>query len=142
MRQRPLLWIWDDLPPSSGPPYPQAWPRAGQQEMLAFLRSARDTKAKILLISRSDEQAWLGDLATRTALPPMSASESSLLMRAVAARNGINFVGLDPSSPALTATGGNPRAVIDLADRAFRAGCGTSDEVENFAAGTAIGQDV
>ena len=70
MRQRPLLWIWDDLPPSADSPHPADRSDGGQQELLAFLRSARDTRAKILLISRSDEQDWLGDLPARIPAAP------------------------------------------------------------------------
>jgi hypothetical protein len=58
MRQLPLLWILDDLghmPDPSSQTSDQA--PAGRQELLRLLRSARDTKAKLLLISRQDEQA-------------------------------------------------------------------------------------
>jgi hypothetical protein len=137
LRQRPLLWIWDDLgsvPALAGHP-PGVFPDA-QQYLLAFLRTARDTKAKILLISRTEEQAWLKDLPARVLLPPMPASEAALLVRAIAARNGVSLTGLGPSSTLLTAADGNPRAITDLAERAFRAGCTTSSELETFLAGT------
>ena len=143
MRQRPLLWIWDD-PPSASPPVPADRSDGGQQELLTFLRSARDSRAKILLISRSDEQDWLGDLPARIPLPPMPAAESSLLVRAVAASNGLDLdldlTSLIPSSAALTALGGNPRAIMDLTGRAFRAGCTTSDELSDYVAQAAVRQ--
>ena len=88
----------------------------------------------MLLISRSDEQAWLGDLPARVLLPPMPASECSLLVQAAAARNGADLTGLGASSPALKSIGGNPRAIMGLMDRAFRAGCATSAELEAFVA--------
>ena len=137
LRQRPLLWIWDDLGSLPG----AAGHQPGvvldvRQDLLAFLRAARDTKAKILLISRSDERAWLGDLPARIPLPPMSASDAALLVRAIAARNGVNLTALGPSSPVLAATGGNPRAITDLVERALRAGCTISRELENFLAET------
>lgn len=138
IRQRPLLWIWDDLPPSAGPSHPTDRSGGGQQELLAFLRSARDTRAKILLLSRSDERDWLGDLPARIPLPPLPASESSLLVRAVAASNGLDLTSLGPSSAALTALGGNPRAIMDLTGRAFRAGCTTSDELSDYVAQAAV----
>jgi CHAT domain-containing protein len=55
MRQVPLLWIWDDL----GDPSPE-WP-----ELLNLVRAAPGTKAKLLLISRHDQRAELGDLPVR-----------------------------------------------------------------------------
>ena len=133
MRQRPLLWIWDDLPPSAGH-HPADRSHGGRQDLLAFLRAARDSKAKVLLISCTDEQDWLGDLPARIPLPAMPAPDASLLVRAVAASNGLNLTGFGPSSAALTALGGNPRAIIDLTGRAFRAGCTTSDDLSDCVA--------
>jgi hypothetical protein len=132
MRQRPLLWIWDDLLPRASSPHPADRSDGGQQELLAFLRFARDTRAKILLISRTEEQDWLGDLPARIALPPLPASESSLLVRAVAASNGLDLTSLGPSSAALSALGGNPRAIIDLTGRAFLEGCTSGDELSDY----------
>ena len=131
MRQMPLLWIWDDLTPLASRRGPTS---ATQDELLDFLRSARSTQAKMLLVSCGDEQSFLGDLPARVLLPPMPASESSLLVRAAAARNGADLTGLGASSPALNSIGGNPRAIMSLMDRAFRAGCATSAELEAFVA--------
>jgi hypothetical protein len=142
LRERPLLWIWDDLGSLPGPAgHPPGVVPDARRDLLAFLRAARDTKAKILLISRTEEQAWLGDLPARILLPPMPGSEAALLVRSIAARNGVSLTGLGPSSPVLTAAGGNPRTITDLAERAFRAGCTTSSELETFLAETAIRQD-
>ena len=133
MRQRPLLWIWDDLDAvTAAAGHLPGAPEAGRQALLAFLRAARDTRAKILLISRGEEQAWLGDLPARVALPPLPAAEATLLIRAIAASHGVSLAGPAPSSQALTATGGNPRMITGLAQRALRAGCVTSEELEKF----------
>jgi hypothetical protein len=141
IRQRPLLWIWDDLLPSAGPPHLAGRSDGGQQELLAFLRSARDTRARILLLSRSDEQDRLGDLPVRIPLPPMPPSESSLLVRAVAASNGLDLTSLGPSSAVLAALGGNPRAIMDLTGRAVRAGCTTGDELSDYVVRAVARQD-
>ncbi len=61
MRQRPLLWIWDDLDALTG---------HDPRDLVAIIRSVPDTKAKLLLVSRGDEQSWLGDLPTRIPMPP------------------------------------------------------------------------
>jgi hypothetical protein len=142
LRRRPLLWIWDDLGsvPGLADRPPGALPVA-RRDLLAFLRTTRDTKAKILLISRAEEQAWLGDVPARVPLPPMPASDAVLLVRAIAARNGVSLSSLGPSSRVLVATGGNPKTITDLVEQAFLAGCATASELEDFLAETAIGQD-
>jgi hypothetical protein len=143
MRQRALLWIWDDLPPTvETPGHPPGAQSAGRRELLEFLQSARDAKAKILLVSRSDERPWLGDLTARILIPPMIATERTLLARAAASRNGVDLAGMGPSSPAVTAMGGNPRDIIELMGQAFRAGCTNNAEVEAFLAhgGVAVQQ--
>lgn len=86
MRQMPMLWILDDLQAVSGSPgHPPAWAPEGRQELLTFLRSTRETKTRLLLLSRGDEQAWLGDLAARLFLPRLPPADLTLLRRAVAA---------------------------------------------------------
>jgi len=137
MLEQPLLWIWDDLDAvTDAAGHPAGALSAGRQDLLAFLRTGRDTQAKILLISRGDEQGWLGDLPARIPLPPLPAAESALLIRAIAASNGISLTSLGPSSPVLTAVGGNPGIITDLAQRALRAGCTSSEDLENFMTGT------
>ena len=121
MDQLPLMWIFDDVQRVTG-----------RRDLVAFLRSARDTRAKILLVSRSDEQAWLADLPARVALPPMTASERSLLARAAAATHNIQLTGLGPASPALIGMGGNPTVILSHIHQALEAGCTTSAGLEAF----------
>ena len=84
MRQTPMLWILDDLQTVSGfRAHLSAWVPQERQELLTFLRSARDTKTRLLLLSRHDEQPWLGDLPARLHLPALPPGERSL--RAVTA---------------------------------------------------------
>ena len=123
LRQRPVLWILDNLAhePSS-------------QQLLSLLRSVRDTKAKLLLISRDDQQAWLGDLPARLHLPPLPPPERNLLLRAVAASRQVQLTGLGATSPVLRAIGGNPQTLIELAEGALRAGSTTDAELESYIA--------
>ncbi|MGA2827533.1 MAG: CHAT domain-containing protein [Streptosporangiaceae bacterium] len=139
MRQVPLLWIWDDLGqvPGHPGPLPDRTPAEGQ-ELLSFLRSARDTKAKLLLLSRHNRQAWLGDLPTRLHLPPLPLVERNLLVRAVAAKHQVQLAGLGLTSAALRSMGGNPKTIIDLTERALYAGCAASTELEKFITTTAV----
>ena len=55
---------------------PSAWTAAEQDELVGFLRDlTQRTRCKVLLTSRRDEQAWLGDLPARLRLPPMPMRE-------------------------------------------------------------------
>lgn len=133
MRQTPMLWILDDLQTVSGySDQPSAWVPPDREELLTFLRAARDTQTRLLLLSRHDEQAWLGDLAARLHLPPLPPAERSLLLRAVTATHHIQITGLGPASPALRTIGGNPRSIIHLTEQALRAGCTTNTELGTF----------
>ena len=89
LAQVPVLWIWDNVEPVAGFPAgtPSAWTPDEQQELAGFLRDlGQQTRCKVLLTSRRDERAWLGDLPARVALPPMPMLERLELARAVAAR--------------------------------------------------------
>jgi hypothetical protein len=133
LRQVPLLWIWDDLEPASGPPDPGLGrPPLEGQELLSIVHFARDTRAKLLLISRHDQQAWLGDVPVRLQLPPLPDADCRLLVRAVAAGEQVQLAGLSPTAAALRTMGGNPETTIELTERALRAGHVTSAEFEAF----------
>lgn len=135
LRQVPLLWIWDDLEPASGPPDlgldrpPPEW-----QELLSIVHAVRDTRAKLLLVSRHDQRGWLGDVPVRLQLPTLPSADRSLLVRAVAARQQVQLAGLGPTASVLRTMGGNPGTIIDLTERALRAGHVTSAEFEAFVA--------
>jgi len=135
LRQVPLLWIWDDLEPASGPPDlgpdrpPPEW-----QELLSIVHAVRDTRAKLLLVSRHDQRGWLGDVPVRLQLPTLPFADRSLLVRAVAARQQVQLAGLGPTASVLRTMGGNPGTIIDLTERALRAGHVTSAEFEAFVA--------
>ena len=138
LRQVPLLWIWDDLEPASGPPDPgPGRPPPERQKLLSIVHSVRDTRAKLLLISRHDQRAWLGDVPVRLQLPPLLLAERSLLVRAVAAAQQVQLAGLGPTASVLRTMGGNPETIIDLTERALRAGHVTCAEFEAFVARTA-----
>src|ERR1017187_5730104 len=90
LRQRSVLWIWDNVEPVSGFPRgsESSWSAQEQHELADFLRAARETKAKFLLTSRRDEHDWLDDLPARVAVPPMPFQERLELARALAAKHG------------------------------------------------------
>jgi hypothetical protein len=145
LRQVPLLWILDDLEQAPGHlSQTSQGALADRQELITLLRSARDTNAKLLLISRYDQQSWLGDLSARLHLPLLPTEERHQLIQAVAAEHQVQLDGLDATSPALRAIGGNPKIIIELTEKALRAGCTTGAELEKYitkAAATAQQQD-
>src|ERR1022692_2242250 len=73
LRQRSVLWIWDNVEPVAGFPKgsESKWSAQEQRELADFLRAARETKAKFLLTSRREERDWLGDLPARIPVPRM-----------------------------------------------------------------------
>jgi len=73
----PVLWIWDNIEPITGFPTgsESVWTAEEQQELADFLRALRDTKARVLLTSRREEIAWLGNLPMRVLVPPMPSRE-------------------------------------------------------------------
>jgi tetratricopeptide (TPR) repeat protein len=136
-----MLWVWDNVEPVAGFPVgtPSAWSEAEQEELAGFLRDLAKGAAgcKVLLTSRRDEQAWLGDLPARVALPPMPMLERLELAKAVARRqtgSGQRFLEVEDWRPLLEFTQGNPLTVTVLTRQALRDGRTTKAQIEAFVA--------
>ncbi|MES1243952.1 MAG: CHAT domain-containing protein [Acidobacteriota bacterium] len=134
LTQVPVLWIWDNVEPVSGFPAgtESAWKEEEQEELLGFLHDLRGTKAKVLLTSRRDEQAWLGDLPTRISVPPMPMTESLQLVRALADRQGRRIGDVEDWRPLLAFAQGNPLTLTVMAGEALRQGLKAKEEIEAF----------
>lgn len=134
LKQVPVLWIWDNVEPIAGFPTgtPSAWSAAEQQELVAFLRDARETRAKFLLTSRRDEASWLGDLPRRIVVPPMPMQERVQLARALAEKFGRRITDVDDWTPLLRFTQGNPLTITVLVGQALRDGLRTRDQIVAF----------
>jgi tetratricopeptide (TPR) repeat protein len=135
--QVPVLWIWDNIEQVAGFPTgtPSAWTPEEQHDLKAFLTSLADTKCKVLLTSRRDEQTWLGDLPARIDLPPMPMLERLELARAVAARQpgGAQlFLEVEDWQPLLDFTQGNPLTISILTRQALRDQHTTRAGIESF----------
>lgn len=130
----PVLWIWDNVEPVAGFPIgtESAWSVQKQQDLVNFLRAARETKAKFLITSRRDEKEWLGDLPRRLIVPPMPMLERVELARAVADRLGYRMVDVESWKTLLKYTEGNPLTVTVLVGQVLREGLGTKDQIERF----------
>lgn len=136
LRQVPVLWVWDNVEPVTGFPAGTSseWSQAEQDALLAFLRDVRGTKAKVMLTSRRDEHAWLGELPARVALPPMPMTDRVQLARALANRHGHRLTEVEDWRPLLAYTQGNPLTVTVLVGQALRDRLRTREQLEGFVA--------
>jgi tetratricopeptide (TPR) repeat protein len=134
MQQVPMLWIWDNVEPVAGFPKGTAtkWSEEEQRELADFLQAARETKAKFLLTSRRDEQAWLHNLPARIPVPPMPFMERVQLARALAEKAGRRLNEIEDWRPLLDFTQGNPMTITALVGQALRDGLKTKDQIEDF----------
>jgi tetratricopeptide (TPR) repeat protein len=141
MRQVPVLWIWDNVEPVRGFPAgtPSAWSAAEQRELVDFLRDARGTRARFLLTSRRDEQAWLGDLPARVTLPPMPLTERQQLARALVAKHGRRWEGAT-WQPLLRYSAGNPLTLTVVVSQALRDRLTTKEAIEAYVARLRAGE--
>lgn len=121
LEQVPVLWIWDNVEPITGFPadVAPAWPGDVAEELRRFLHDASRTGARIVLTSRRDETAWLGDLPARVLLPAMPMRERIELTRALAAR-GRHRVRIADWLPLLEFSAGNPLTIMVLVGQALR----------------------
>jgi tetratricopeptide (TPR) repeat protein len=142
LRQVPVLWIWDNVEPIAGFPAgaPSDWSAAEQRELRDFLSEARDTKAKFLLTSRRDEQAWLGELPVRVKTPSMPMQERLQLAGAIAEHRGRRLADLPDLTPLLRFTRGNPLTILVTVGEALRAGIDSKDRLDAFVAGLQAGE--
>ncbi|HXM45230.1 MAG TPA: CHAT domain-containing protein [Bryobacteraceae bacterium] len=144
LRQRSVLWIWDNVEPVAGFPKgsESKWGAQEQRELADFLRAARETRAKFLLTSRRDERDWLGDLPARVTVPPMPFQERLELARALASKHGRRLTDVEDWRPLLEFTQGNPLAITVIVGQALRDGLRTREQVEAFVARLRAGEAV
>jgi tetratricopeptide (TPR) repeat protein len=134
LAQLPVLWIWDNVEPVTGFPAdtPSAWTPAEQDDLVGLLRDlAQRTRCKVLLTSRRDEHAWLGDLPARVKLPKMPMRESMQLAAALAARHDASLAGAD-WRPLLRYATGNPLTITVVVGQALRENLTTSAAIAAF----------
>jgi tetratricopeptide (TPR) repeat protein len=134
LEQVPLLWIWDNVEPVAGFPAgtPSKWSAKEQKELADFLRAARETKARFLLTSRRDEQAWLTGLPARVPVPPMPFQERVQLAGALALKHARRLTEVEDWRPLLEFTQGNPLTITVLVGQALRDGIRTKEQVAAY----------
>jgi hypothetical protein len=126
LRERPALWVWDNAEGIA------AWPERERAFLAGFLRDLAATRCRVLLVSRRGEEAWLGDLPDRVALPPLSPSERAELAFRIAARHGLAPAEVPDLTPLLRFSEGNPLTLVVLVGEALRQGRRTALELEAF----------
>ena len=137
-----VLWIWDNIEPVAGFPAgtPSAWTPDEQDDLVGLLRDlGQRTRCKVLLTSRRDESAWLGDLPAHVRLPRMPMRESVQLAAALAARHGGNLAGAD-WRPLLRYAAGNPLTITVVVGQALRESLSDSARIEGFVARLRAGE--
>ncbi len=134
LKQIPVLWIWDNVEPVAGFPIgtESDWSIQEQKDLANFLRAARATHAKFLLISRRDERKWLDDLPRRVEVPPMPMLERVKLAQAIADKHRHRMVDVGSWKPLLRYTEGNPLTITVLVGQVLREGLGTKEQIEKF----------
>jgi tetratricopeptide (TPR) repeat protein len=137
-----LLWVWDNVEQVAGFPTdtPSKLTAEEQQELVDFLRDAKDTKAKFLLTSRRDEQKWLGDLPARVEIPPMPMLERLELARELAKKYRKRLDVVKDWLPLLRYTQGNPLTITVVVGQALRAGLSTNEQIEAYLARLKAGE--
>jgi tetratricopeptide (TPR) repeat protein len=142
LAQVPVLWVWDNVEPVTGFPTGTRsdWAQAEQDSLLALLRDlAQQTRCRVLVTSRRDERAWLGNLPTRVRLPAMPLRESLQLAAELAKRHGHTAEGVD-WRPLLRYAAGNPLTITVVVGQALRENLTTTEQVEGFVARLRAGE--
>ena len=137
LRQIPLLWIWDNVEPVAGFPAgsESAWTKPEQTELAEFLKQVKldkTTKAKILLTSRRDEQAWLGGIPQRIAMPRMSTPDAAALALELGKERGWTRDDTAAWQPLLNYCNGNPLTLRILVGQAARLGLRDRNRLGRF----------
>ncbi|MCO5214004.1 MAG: CHAT domain-containing protein [Caldilinea sp.] len=136
-RQLPVLWIWDNVEPVAGFPAgsESQLTAAEQAELADFLKQVkldRATKVKILLTSRRDEQAWLGGVPHRVAMPRMRRADAAALAVEIGRERGLSRHDVNAWGPLLDYCAGNPLTLRVIAGQAVRQGLRTQAQIAAF----------
>ena len=127
LRSVPLLWIWDNVEPVAGFPAgtPSQWTDEEQRELADFLKLIKldkQSKAKLLLTSRRDEQAWLSNIPECIRMPKMRSRDAARLARALGATKGRPPSEIHHWQPLLDYCAGNPLTLRVLVKQAVDMG--------------------
>jgi len=142
LEQVPVLWIFDNIESVAGVATvgESGWSAEERGELHRFLSDVRETKAKVLLTSRRDEEDWLGELAQRVTVPPMPMQERLQLAGAIAERRGERLADLPDLAALLRFTQGNPLTILVTVGEVLRSGIDTKERLDAFVDSLRSGQ--
>ena len=137
LQQLPVLWIWDNVEPVASFPAgtDSAWTADEQADLAGFLKQIKldqATQAKILLTSRRKEEAWLGGIPQRIAMPRMGSSDAANLARSLDSGGEIPRQDIAAWQPLLDYCHGNPLTLRVIVGQAIRTGLRGKPRIEQF----------
>jgi tetratricopeptide (TPR) repeat protein len=134
LQDHPALWVWDSVETIAGFPsgVESAWSSAEQREFSDFLRLIAGTKAKILLTSRREETAWLGDLPERILMSNMQLDDFIPLAQKLTEAHKQPLRSVRDWWPILQFTRGNPLTSTALVEQALRDNLRSGEQIEAF----------
>jgi tetratricopeptide (TPR) repeat protein len=137
LRSVPLLWIWDNVEPVAGFPAgtESGWTNEEQRELADFLKRIKldpQSKAKVLLTSRRDEQTWLSGIPYRIPMPRMRRSDAARLAQQLGAERNLTRSEINSWQPLLDYCAGNPLTLRVIAGQAVRMGLRGEDQITAF----------
>ncbi len=147
LQQIPVLWIWDNVEPVAGFPSgtESTWTAEEQADLADFLKQIKldgATRAKILLTSRRDEQAWLGGVPHRIEMPRMSNSDAANLARSLGSEGQIARKDIADWQPLLDYCHGNPLTLRVIVGQAIKTGLHGKTQIGNFVEAIRSGEQV
>ncbi|CAK0765438.1 putative CHAT domain-containing protein [Gammaproteobacteria bacterium] len=125
----PVLWIWDHIESID----PNAVPWTNQKEIAFFLRVAKQTKSRFLLLSHQEEPDGLSWLPTmRIPLPPLPVLECLAMIRTIAEKVGRHFTDPTVWRPLIDFIEGNPSSLTLLVTLILQKKIETPKELKDF----------
>ena len=120
MNQIPCFWIWDNVEAVEPVTGESEWSDLEREELTRFLRSARQSQAKFLLVSSPAEHRWLGIMPRRISISGLPPCERLLITRALVEHDDGQLEDADDWRPLLDYSEGNPLALACLTAAAIK----------------------
>ena len=125
MNQIPCFWIWDNVEAVEPVTDESEWSDVEREELTRFLRSARQSQAKFLLVSSPAEHRWLGIMPRRVSISGLPPCERLQMTRALVEHDDGRLEDADDWRPLLDYSEGNPLALACLT------ACAVKEEIES-----------
>ena len=120
LNQIPCFWIWDNVEAVEPATDESEWSAGEREELTEFLRSARQSQAKFLLVSNPAEHRWLGIMPQRVAISGLPPCERLQMTRALLEEDDGRLEDGDDWRPLLDYSEGNPLALACLTTAAVK----------------------